>query len=121
MALSPVMRQASRRSWRMGQTPSLPVKVMYMAYRNTLQPDALKLIAKKLQSSLAVEGELPEDGLASLRRRPDAGSLTIAASGLCPLPLTWTRPLPVPLLCPWLLPFLFTMPVSFCVVCSCSE
>ena len=36
-----------------------------MAYRNTLQADALKLVAQKLQSSLAVEGELPEDGLAA--------------------------------------------------------
>ncbi len=36
-----------------------------MDYRNTLQADALKLVAKKLQSSLAVEGELPEDGLAA--------------------------------------------------------
>ena len=36
-----------------------------MAYRNTLQADALKLVAKKLQSSLAVEGELPEDGIAA--------------------------------------------------------
>ena len=36
-----------------------------MAYRNTLQADALKLVAKKLQSSLAVEGELPADGLAA--------------------------------------------------------
>ena len=58
-----VMRQASRRSWRIGQ--NRPVKVVYMSYRNTLQADALKLVAKKLQSSLAVEGELPEDGLAA--------------------------------------------------------
>ncbi len=58
-----VSRQASRRSWRIGQTR--PVKVVYMAYRNTLQADALKLVAKKMQSSLAVEGELPEDGLAA--------------------------------------------------------
>ena len=36
-----------------------------MSYRGTLQEDALKLVAKKLQSSLAVEGELPEDGLAA--------------------------------------------------------
>ena len=36
-----------------------------MAYRNTLQADALTLVARKLQSSLAVEGELPEDGLAA--------------------------------------------------------
>ena len=57
------MRQASRRSWRIGQTR--PVKVVFMAYRGTLQADALKLVAKKLQSSLAVEGELPEDGLAA--------------------------------------------------------
>ena len=57
------MRQASRRSWRIGQTR--PVKVVFMAYRNTLQADALKLVAKKIQSSLAVEGELPEDGLAA--------------------------------------------------------
>ena len=36
-----------------------------MAYRNSIQADALKLVAKKLQSSLAVEGELPEDRLAA--------------------------------------------------------
>ncbi len=36
-----------------------------MAYRSTLRADALKLVAKKLRSSLAVEGELPEDGLAA--------------------------------------------------------
>ena len=58
-----VVRQASRRSWRIGQTRR--VKVVFMSYRNTLQADALKLVAKKMQSSLAVEGELPEDGLAA--------------------------------------------------------
>ena len=57
------MRQASRRSWRIGQTN--PVKVIFMVYTKTLQSDALKLVAKKLQSSLAVEGDLPEDGLAA--------------------------------------------------------
>ena len=57
------MRQPSRRSWRIGQTR--PVKVVLMSYRNSLQADALKLVARKLQSSLAVEGELPEDGLAA--------------------------------------------------------
>ena len=58
-----VVRQASRRSWRIGQTR--PVKVVFMSYRTTLQADALKLVAKKMQRSLAVEGELPEDGLAA--------------------------------------------------------
>ena len=55
------MRQASRRSWRIGQTR--PVKVMFMVYEKTIQTEALKLVAKKMQSSLAVEGELPEEGL----------------------------------------------------------
>ena len=57
------LRQASRRSWRIGQTR--PVRVVYLAYRQTLQAAALTLVAKKLQSALAVEGELPEDGLAA--------------------------------------------------------
>ena len=55
------MRQASRRSWRIGQTR--PVKVVFMVYENTIQTEALRLVAKKMQSSLAVEGELPEEGL----------------------------------------------------------
>ena len=58
-----VMRQASRRSWRIGQ--KRPVNVVFISYRNALQADALKLVAKKLQGSLAVEGELPEEGLAA--------------------------------------------------------
>ena len=57
------MRQASRRSWRIGQTE--PVRVYYMTYEDCVQTDALKLIAKKTSASLTVEGELPEDGLAS--------------------------------------------------------
>ena len=44
-----------------------------MSYRNTLQADALKLVAKKMQSSLAVEGELPEDGLAAYGDDGDDG------------------------------------------------
>ncbi len=70
------MRQASRRSWRIGQ--SEPVKVVFMAYRNTLQADALTLVAKKLQSSLAVEGELPEDGLAAFGDDGDDLMLALA-------------------------------------------
>jgi hypothetical protein len=57
------MRQASRRSWRIGQR--LPVRVVYFAYRGTLQAEALALVARKLQASLAVEGELVEEGLAA--------------------------------------------------------
>ena len=57
------MRQASRRSWRIGQTK--PVKVIFMTYNQTIQNEALRLSAAKVQASLAVEGELPEDGLSS--------------------------------------------------------
>ena len=70
------MRQASRRSWRIGQTR--PVKVVFMSYRNSLQADALKLVARKLQSSLAVEGELPEDGLAAYGDDGDDIMMTLA-------------------------------------------
>ena len=71
-----VMRQASRRSWRIGQ--DRPVRVVFMAYRNSLQADALTLVAKKLQSSLAVEGELPEDGLAAFGDDGDDLMLALA-------------------------------------------
>ena len=55
-----VMRQASTWSWRIGHTR--PVKVVFMPDRTTLQANALKLVAKKLQSCIAVEGEVPEEG-----------------------------------------------------------
>ena len=44
----------------------------------TLQADALKLVAQKLQSSLAVEGELPEDGLAAYGDEGDDLVLVLA-------------------------------------------
>ena len=58
------MRQASRRSWRIGQDQ--PVRVVYMTYAATLQEQALRLVAKKMASSLAIEGDLPDEGLATL-------------------------------------------------------
>ena len=36
-----------------------------MSYRNTLQADALKLVAEELRSALAAGGDLPEDWLAA--------------------------------------------------------
>lgn len=55
------LRQAARRSWRIGQTK--PVKVYFFCYQGTMQEAALSLIAKKLETALLVEGDLPE-GLA---------------------------------------------------------
>jgi hypothetical protein len=59
-----VLRQASRRSWRIGQRH--PVEVTFLVYADTLQADALGLVAAKTRASLMVEGELPEEGLAAL-------------------------------------------------------
>ena len=56
-----VLRQASRRSWRIGQTQ--PVRVLYTAYAGTMQATALALIARKLRASLLVDGDLSEAGL----------------------------------------------------------
>lgn len=58
------LRQASRRSWRIGQ--AAPVEVTFLVYERTLQADALGLVAAKTRASLMVEGELPEEGLAAL-------------------------------------------------------
>ena len=59
-----VMRQASRRSWRIGQRQ--PVEVTHLVYEGTLQAQALVLVAAKMRSSLMIEGEIPEDGLAAI-------------------------------------------------------
>jgi hypothetical protein len=59
-----VLRQASRRSWRIGQ--GAPVEVTFLVYEGTLQAEALGLVAAKTCASLMVEGDLPEEGLAVL-------------------------------------------------------
>lgn len=55
------LRQAARRSWRIGQTE--PVRVFFLCYEHTMQEMAITLVAKKLETALMVEGDLPE-GLA---------------------------------------------------------
>ncbi len=57
--------QASRRSWRIGQTK--PVKVYFFAYEETIQEDALRLVAAKVAAALRVNGDtIGDDGLADL-------------------------------------------------------
>ncbi len=73
-----VMRQASRRSWRIGQRH--PVRVVYFAYRATLQAQALALVARKLQASLVVEGELGDGGLAAHGTEGEDLTLALARS-----------------------------------------
>ena len=52
-----VLRQASRRSWRIGQKH--PVKVKFLAYAGTMQENCLRLMGRKLLVSLAMEGKFP--------------------------------------------------------------
>ena len=84
------MRQASRRSWRIGQDQ--PVNVYFMTYQNCLQADALKLVAQKVQSSLAVEGELPEEGLSAYGDTGDNLFVTLARQIAGKIPKDDTSP-----------------------------
>jgi hypothetical protein len=58
------LRQASRRSWRIGQWQ--PVRVYYRHYEETVQTSCLLLMGKKLLVSLAMEGKFSGDGLQAL-------------------------------------------------------
>ena len=64
------LRQAARRSFRIGQDKN--VKVYYLLYEDSMQEKAMKLIASKLETSLAVEGELCDKGLAALSESGDS-------------------------------------------------
>ena len=59
-----VLRQASRRSWRIGQKH--PVKVKFLAYAGTMQENCLRLMGRKLLVSLAMEGKFANQGLQAL-------------------------------------------------------
>src|SRR5467141_3140078 len=64
-----VLRQASRRSWRIGQR--LPVKVKYLHYAETMQESCLRLMGKKLLVSLAMEGKFSSEGLQAINDGDD--------------------------------------------------
>jgi hypothetical protein len=58
------LRQASRRSWRIGQKKNVNVKFFY--YAGTMQEACLRLMGKKLLVSLAMEGKFASDGLQAI-------------------------------------------------------
>lgn len=64
-----VLRQASRRSWRIGQ--KRPVRVGFLTYAGTAQESCLRLMGKKLLVSLAMEGKLQAEGLQSIDEDDD--------------------------------------------------
>lgn len=63
------LRQASRRSWRIGQRQ--PVRVFYLQYEETMQSSCLRLMGKKLLVSLAMEGKFCREGLQALEEDDD--------------------------------------------------
>ncbi len=64
-----VLRQASRRSWRIGQR--VPVKVKFLHYAETMQESCLRLMGKKLLVSLAMEGKFSSEGLQAINKEDD--------------------------------------------------
>jgi len=58
------LRQASRRSWRIGQRHPVVVKFIY--YKETMQERCLKLMGKKMLVALAMEGKFSGEGLQSM-------------------------------------------------------
>ncbi|UYZ83062.1 DEAD/DEAH box helicase [Entomomonas sp. E2T0] len=68
------MMQASRRSWRIGQT--LAVRVLFLGYRDTTQINCLELMAKKIAVTQSTSGDIPDSGLDCLN--PDSESVEMA-------------------------------------------
>jgi hypothetical protein len=58
------LRQASRRSWRIGQRNNVNVKFFF--YSGTMQETCLRLMGKKLLVSLAMEGKFASEGLQAI-------------------------------------------------------
>ena len=63
------LRQASRRSWRIGQRNNVNVKFFY--YADTMQETCLRLMGKKLLVALAMEGKFASDGLQAIDEGDD--------------------------------------------------
>lgn len=80
------LRQASRRSWRIGQTE--PVRVVFLSYQDTLQETALQVMGEKLLAAGALEGRFSAEGLQAMAEGSNA-ALKLAqalAEGLHDLP-----------------------------------
>jgi superfamily II DNA or RNA helicase len=63
------LRQASRRSWRIGQRR--PVRVKFLCYEGTMQTACLRLLGKKLLVALTMEGKFAGEGLQNIDEDDD--------------------------------------------------
>lgn len=69
--------QASRRSWRIGQTE--PVRIYFASYTGTPQMSAMALMAKKISVSTQAKGNISENGLSASIDEKEDGSGTLMA------------------------------------------
>jgi len=58
------VRQADRRTWRIGQDK--PCSIYFIYYEGTIQEDIAKLMATKIVAAEAIEGDMNAEGLASI-------------------------------------------------------
>jgi hypothetical protein len=72
------LRQAARRSWRIGQHQ--PCRIVYFYYADTMQERALALMGKKLTAAQALEGTFASDGLVALAGEDATLELALARS-----------------------------------------
>lgn len=97
-----LVRQASRRAWRIGQTA--PCITRLYAYRETLEEAALYLLAEKLEAARVVEGDLSLEGLQRIadQSAQDNGLARALVQGWAPLrqAATSSLVLPAPLVVP---------------------
>ncbi len=70
------VQQASRRSWRIGQT--LDVKVVFFGYEETAQATCMRLMGKKIAVSQSTSGDIPDNGLDSLNTEEQSIEMELA-------------------------------------------
>ena len=63
------LRQASRRSWRIGQKH--PVRVKFLMYTGTAQESQIRLMGKKLLVAMMMEGKFSGEGLDGFEENDD--------------------------------------------------
>jgi hypothetical protein len=72
------LRQASRRSWRIGQKKDC--RVVYLYYERTMQDRAIALMGKKLTAAQALEGKFSSEGLVAMAGEDANMELALARS-----------------------------------------
>ncbi len=70
------VQQASRRSWRIGQTQD--VKVVFFGFKDTAQTSCMKLMGKKIAVAQSTSGDIPDNGLDSLNTEEQSIEMELA-------------------------------------------